>query len=287
MFQDVPVMTPILLSLDQYGRLCRLIYERLGLSFDDKKIHFLSKRVAIRMDLLSIQEPGDYLMRLHHGDSSGAEVQALANLITTNETYMFREYEQLEAFAHHCLPEVIERKRVASDRTLRIWCAGCSSGEEAYTLAIIVREVFPEVAEWDAHITATDIDEERLTMALAATYGERSMKHVPPEYLCRHFEQEYTICRVKPATRSMVSFQHLNLNDRMQMRKMRNFDFIFCRNVLIYFDDASRKAATENFYSAMSPGGFIFLGHSESVGRISSAFRLRRMGDHLVYTKPS
>jgi chemotaxis protein methyltransferase CheR len=182
---------------------------------------------------------------------------------------------------------VIERKRLTRDRALRIWCAGCSSGEEAYTLAIILQEVFPEIAEWDARITATDIDEERLEMAKGGTYGERSMKHVPPEYLRRHFKQERDFCRVKPETRSMVEFQHLNLNDRSQMRKMRSWDFVFCRNVLIYFDDASRKAATENFYNALCPGGFIFLGHSESVGRISSAFKLRRMGDHLVYSKPS
>jgi chemotaxis protein methyltransferase CheR len=213
-------------------------------------------------------------------------MQALANLITTNETYMFREYEQLEAFAHACLPEVVEAKKAQGDRSLRIWTAGCSSGEETYTIAIIVREVFPEIVAWDMQILATDIDEQRLAMAQAGVYGERSMKNVPPEYLDRHFVRQGSDWRVKPRTRSLLTIQHLNLNDRPQMRQMRAFDFIFCRNVLIYFDDASRKAAVDHFYNALSPGGFLFLGHSESVGRISSAFRLRRMGEHLVYMKP-
>jgi chemotaxis protein methyltransferase CheR len=274
------------LSLEQYGRLCRLIYDRLGLSFDDKKIDFLSKRVTKRMTSLSLETPSDYLIRLAYGENSESEMQALANLITTNETYMFREYEQLEAFAHACLPEVIDRKEKQENRSLRIWIAGCSSGEEAYTVAIIVREVFPAIATWDMHLLATDIDEQRLAMAMAGVYDKRSMKNVPPEYLDRHFTQLGENWRVKPRTRSMLTIEHLNLHDRTQMRQMRSYDFIFCRNVLIYFDDASRKAVVDHFYNALNPGGFLFLGHSESVGRISSAFRLRRMGEHLVYMKP-
>jgi chemotaxis protein methyltransferase CheR len=274
------------LSLEQYGRLRRLIYDRLGLSFDDKKIHFLSKRVLIRMECLHLDNPSDYLMRLAYSDTAGAEMQALANLITTNETYMFREFEQLEAFGNACLPEVVASKEAQGNRTLRIWSAGCSSGEETYTVAIIVQEVFPAIDDWDMQIVATDIDEERLAMAVSGTYGARSMKNVPAEYLSRHFVVAGGDWRVKPHTRSLVSIQSLNLHDRLQMRKMRGFDFIFCRNVLIYFDDASRKAAVDHFYNALNPGGFLFLGHSESVGRISSAFRLRRMGEYLVYMKP-
>jgi len=279
-------MSAAQLSLEQYGRLCRLIYDRLGLSFDDKKIHFLGKRVAVRMESLQLEDPSDYLMRLAYRDSSGAEMQALANLITTNETYMFREYEQLEAFGNACLPEVVARKEAQGTRNLRIWSAGCSSGEETYTLAIIVQEIFPAIDDWDMQIVATDIDELRLAMAVAGVYGERSMKNVPADYLGRHFTPQGADWRVKPRTRSLVTIQSLNLHDRLQMRKMRAFDFIFCRNVLIYFDDASRKAAVDHFYNALNPGGFLFLGHSESVGRISSAFRLRRMGEHLVYMKP-
>jgi chemotaxis protein methyltransferase CheR len=279
-------MNSVQLSLEQHGRLRRLIYDQLGLSFDSQKIYFLSKRVATRMECLELDDPAEYLMHLAYNDSSGAEMQALANLITTNETYMFREYEQLEAFANACLPEVIARHEAQGDRSLRIWSAGCSSGEEVYTLAMIVQEVFPAIADWEVQILATDLDQKRLEMAIAGVYGERSMKYVPQEYLDRHFKRQGEEWRVAKRTRSIVTIQYLNLNDRPQMRKMRAFDFIFCRNVLIYFDDASRKAAVDHFYNALNPAGFLFLGHSESVGRISSAFRLRRMGEQLVYMKP-
>lgn len=279
-------MSSVQLSFEQHGRLRRLIYDQLGLSFDNQKLYFLSKRVAARMECLNLDDPADYLKRLAHNDGAGTEMQALANLITTNETYMFREYEQLEAFANACLPEVIARKEAVENRSLRIWSAGCSSGEEVYTLAMIVQEVFPAIADWDTQIVATDIDQQRLAMAIAGVYGERSMKYVPPEYLARHFTRQGEDWKVAQRTRAMVTIQSLNLNDRPQMRKMRAFDFIFCRNVLIYFDDASRKAAVDHFYGSLNPGGFLFLGHSESVGRISSAFRLRRMGEQLVYMKP-
>src|SRR5476651_1884363 len=114
-------MSSVQLSFEQHGRLRRLIYDQLGLSFDNQKLYFLSKRVATRMECLNLDDPADYLMRLAYNDGSGAEMQALANLITTNETYMFREYEQLEAFANACLPEVIARKEAQGNRSLRIW----------------------------------------------------------------------------------------------------------------------------------------------------------------------
>jgi chemotaxis protein methyltransferase CheR len=213
-------------------------------------------------------------------------MQALANLITTNETYMFREFEQLQAFADHCLPMILKSREAANDRTLRIWSAGCSSGEEPYTLAIILKEVMHDFRSWDIKIKATDIDQVRLEMARRAVYEERSVHEIPPEYFDRHITRlPAGFFAIKPETAKLVELEHLNLNDRLAMRNMRQFDFIFCRNVLIYFDDASRKAVVDHFYNALKPGGFIFLGHSESIGRISTAFKLLRVGQHLVYRK--
>ena len=280
-------MIPLEMSLDQFGKLCRMIYEKLGLTFDERKVHFLTKRVGLRMNVLGIADISQYTFMLGYADPKGEEMQALANLITINETYMFREYEQLQAFADYCLPEVVARKEKQGDRSLRIWSAGCSSGEEPYTLAIIVKEVFNDSGSWDIRIAATDVDEDRLVMARAAVYGDRSVKNVPQEYVARHFVQNGENFHVSPSITALVDVGHLNLSDRLQMRSMRDFDFIFCRNVLIYFDDQSRKATVDHFYKALRPGGFIFLGHSESVGRISSAFSLRRLGESLVYMKPN
>jgi chemotaxis protein methyltransferase CheR len=273
------------LNTEHFVRIRDVIYQKLGLHFEQNKLHFLKRRVQARMDALDIADAQQYIFLLAHADADGAEMQQLANLITTHETYMFREFEQLQAFADYCLPEILEAKRKRGENTLNIWSAGCSSGEEPYTLAIILREVLPTIRNWNVRIVATDIDQISLAKTNAARYSQRSVKDVPAEYYARHLIKDGDEYLVHPETAELVVSRHLNLSDRAELRKMRDFDFVFCRNVLIYFDDASRKMAVDHFYSALKPGGFIFLGHSESVGRITNAFTLRRMAEHLVYCK--
>jgi chemotaxis protein methyltransferase CheR len=273
------------LSVEQFQRLSQHIYQRLGLHFDDKKIYFLKTRVAKRMAALGMDDPKDYVFMVSYADPQGLEMQALANLITTNETYMFREYEQLQAFANHCLPEVLSAKQDCGNKALRIWSAGCSSGEEPYTLAMILQEVFPQHQSWNCEIVATDIDENMLRKVAAARYGQRSVNDVPDAYRDKYLIERGGEYLVRPRTAALVQPIHLNLHDRMAMRAMRGFDFIFCRNVLIYFDDLSRKAVVDHFYNSLNRGGYVFLGHSESVGRVTAAFKLRRFEEHLVYMK--
>jgi chemotaxis protein methyltransferase CheR len=272
------------LTAEQFAKLSRLIYKKLGLLFDEKKLYFLNKRVERRIGQLGMANADEYLFKLGYCDADGSEMQALANLVTTNETYMFREFEQLAGFADYCLPEVLAAKQKGLDKRLKIWCAGCSSGEEAYTLAIIVREVFPDSQSWKIEITATDIDENMLQMAKNALYGDRSVKGVPDSY-SRHLQATASGFRVVADTARLVRTEKLNLSDHQQMKAMRGYDFIFCRNVLIYFDDESRRNVLNHFYDSLNPGGYIFLGHSESVGRITSAFRLKRADGHLLYVK--
>lgn len=274
------------LSARQFDTLADLIYRQLGLSYEASKMDFLEKRLQKRMGALALEKVDDYLFHLRFLDLEGVEMQALANLITTNETYMFREFDQLQAFADHCLPMTLLEKERTGARRLRIWSAGCSSGEEPYTLAIILREVMHDAERWDIRIVATDVDQVRLEMASAARYGPYAVREVPEEYAARHLVPIAPgVVGVHPDTAKLVELRHLNLNDRRAMREMRGFDFVFCRNVLIYFDDTSRKLAVEHFYAALNPGGFLYLGHSESVSRITTAFKLRRLGDHLVYSK--
>src|ERR1035438_8346393 len=273
------------LSVGQFQSLSQQIYQKLGLHFDEKKIYFLKTRVAKRMAALGIGDAREYVFMLTYADPRGLEMQALTNLVTTNETYMFREYDQLQAFANHCLPEVLSAKQARGDKTLRIWSAGCSSGEEPYTLAMIVQDVFPQAQSWDCEIVATDIDENMLQRVAAARYGARSVGDVPAEYREKYLTQDGDEWIVRKRTAALVHARHLNLSDRMSMRGMRGFDFIFCRNVLIYFDDLSRKAVVDHFYNALNPGGYVFLGHSESVGRVTTAFKLKRFESHLVYVK--
>jgi chemotaxis protein methyltransferase CheR len=274
------------LALKDFAAIRDEVYKKLGLYFEDSKVYFIQKRLEKRMETLGVESFADYAFLLRYGDKGSQEMQALANLVTTNETYMFREFDQLQAFADHCLPMALKPLEAANDRRLRIWSAGCSSGEEPYTLSIILQEVMHDFRSWDVKIKATDIDQVRLDMARRAVYDERSVKEVPAEYFDRHLSRlPAGYFAIKPATAKVVEIEHLNLSDRMAMRGMKQFDFIFCRNVLIYFDDASRKAVVDHFYNALKPGGFIFLGHSESIGRISTAFKLMRVGQHLVYRK--
>jgi chemotaxis protein methyltransferase CheR len=273
------------ISAEHLEKLAQQIYRKLGLYFDDKKNYFLKTRVAKRMAALGMDDPNDYVFMVSYADTNGLEMQALANLVTTNETYMFREYDQLQGFANYCLPEVLSAKQDCGEKSLRIWCAGCSSGEEAYTLAMIVQEVFPQSQSWDCKIVATDIDENMLRKVTAARYAQRSINDVPQEYMDKYLIAEGEGYVVRRRTAALVEPRHLNLNDRMALRAMRGFDFIFCRNVLIYFDDLSRKSVVDHFYNALNPGGYIFLGHSESIGRVTTAFKLKRFENHLVYVK--
>jgi chemotaxis protein methyltransferase CheR len=273
------------ISAEHLEKLAQQIYRKLGLYFDDKKNYFLKTRVAKRMAALGMDDPNDYVFMVSYADTNGLEMQALANLVTTNETYMFREYDQLQGFANYCLPEVLSAKQDCGEKSLRIWCAGCSSGEEAYTLAMIVQEVFPQSQSWDCKIVATDIDENMLRKVTAARYEQRSINDVPQEYMDKYLIAEGEGYVVRRRTAALVEPRHLNLNDRMALRAMRGFDFIFCRNVLIYFDDLSRKSVVDHFYNALNPGGYIFLGHSESIGRVTTAFKLKRFENHLVYVK--
>lgn len=274
----------MLISNDDYTDLTAFIYKKSGIKFEDKKRYFINKRVEKRLMDIGLENVRDYLRYLKFKDT-GEEFQSLMNLLTVNETYFFREFSTLETFAEHCLHEVIERKQAMGDRSLRIWSAGCSTGEEPYTLAIILREMLDNINDWNIEITASDIDDSVLGKAQAARYDARSMKDVPDEYVRKYFTVSEGFNTPVRQVKNMVNFEHLNLMDRDMMRKKKYYDFIFCRNVLIYFDEISRKQVIDHFYISMNKGGYIFLGHSESVGRITTAFSMKRMGSSVVYYK--
>jgi len=272
------------LSIEDFVSVRNLIYERTGMHFGDNKIYYFKKRLQKRMDENNLSKVSEYIRLLKFGDRNEREFQELINLITVNETYFFREFNQLEIFAEVCLPEILDKKAAKGDRNLRIFSAACSTGEEPYTLAIIVKEMLEDYSSWNVLIKGVDIDENVLKAGKSAVYDTQSVKDVPPAYL----EQYFTLPRaghymVKPAIKDMVILEHLNLMDRRALRSERNYDFIFCRNMLIYFDDQSRKQLVEKFYAMLNPGGFIFLGHAESLSRISTSFKVRRMNGYMVY----
>jgi len=274
------------MRLEDFIKLRDYVYRKSGVWFDEKKLYYVEKRVEARMRATGHDDFRTYFAWMRF-DTSGREFQELMNALTVNETYFFREYHQLKCFAEEVVPEILAGQNGSAPRRIRVWSAGCSTGEEAYTLAIILQEMTAGLLDgpvhWEVH--ATDINTEVLERAREGTYGPRAVREVPEEYLNKYFHRSGDDFEVVPELRRQVRFYHLNLLDRDGMRSMRDFDAIFCRNVLIYFDDASRREAALYFYDALRPGGFIFLGHSESMSRITSIFKLRRFRDAIIYQK--
>jgi len=272
------------LSIEDFISIRNLVYEHTGMHFGENKVYFFKKRLQKRMEIHGFSRVNEYIKYLKYFDRNGREFQELVNLLTVNETYFFREFSQLEVFAEVCLPEVLEKKKKSKDRSIKVFSAACSTGEEPYTLAIILREMLDDNECWDVKVKGVDIDENVLETARRGIYDKRAVKDVPPLYLEQYFSSSISgRFELKPEIRQMVSFEHVNLMDRKALRYEKNYDFIFCRNMLIYFDDASRKQVVERFYTMLNKGGLVFLGHAESMSRITTAFKVRRVNGYVVY----
>jgi chemotaxis protein methyltransferase CheR len=217
--------------------------------------------------------------------ADGAEMQELVNLMTVNETYFFREAYQFDCLVNDLLGEVAARKPPGS--RIRIWSIPSSTGEEPYSIAIYLLERWADIDRYDVEILSSDIDTTVLAAAQHGVYSQRSVAQLPAAYLARYFTaQSGKQWRISRDLVSAVEFSRVNLSDPADTRRFRDIDIVFCRNLLIYFDDLSRRVAAEALFDAMSPGGFICLGHSESMSRMSSLYTVRRFKDAMVYQKP-
>ncbi len=272
------------ISTADFLRFRDFFYRKTGIYFEESKRYFVDKRLLQRMAASGYQGFRSYFTFMRF-QASQQELQDLINLLTVNETYFFREEYQFRCMIQSVLPEILAGK--SSRRPIRIWSIPCSSGEEAYSIALYLLEYWPPIAEVDVEILAADIDSRILQMAEQGLYSQRAVQYLPPAILQRYFrprpEQRYQLL---DEIREAVEFTQVNLTDPLQTRRFRHFDLIFCRNLLIYFDDASRRQATEALYDALDPGGFMFLGHSESMSRISSLFRVRKFPEAIAYQRP-
>lgn len=259
-------------------------YRKTGIHFDDSKRYFVDKRLIDRIEATGADDFRSYFIALRF-DTRGDELQHLINAMTVNETYFFREAYQFDCMVNSLLTEITRHRRKGS--RIRIWSVPSSTGEEPYSIAIYLLERWAGIDDYEVEILSSDIDTQVLASAQRGVYSARSVGQLPPAYLEKYFEKlssgEYRISRDLV---SAVEFSHVNLTDASHTRKMRNIDLVFCRNLLIYFDDLSRRVAAEAMYDAMNPGGFICLGHSESMSRISSLFSVRKFPDAMVYQKP-
>ncbi|MFZ4539044.1 CheR family methyltransferase [Propionivibrio sp.] len=277
-------MARITIKTEDFLKFREFFYRKTGIQFEDSKRYFVDKRLVERIEATESGSFRNYFTILRF-QGSGEELQALTNDMTVNETCFFSEEYQFKCLVESILPEIVKKKEPGS--TLRIWSIPSSSGEEPYSIALYLAEFWPDIANWDVELIASDIDTNILKKARAGKYSLRSVQHLPARLLQTHFKRtkdnEY---QISDDYREAVEFTRVNLVDPADTRNYRGFDVIFCRNLLIYFDDLSRQKAAESFYDALNPGGFICLGHSESMSRITSLFRVRKFPEAIVYQKP-
>jgi chemotaxis protein methyltransferase CheR len=276
------VSEPEAVSDEDFQKVCDFLYRRTGMLFTASKRYYVQRRISDRMSFLKIAYFPTYFAFLR--SDAGGEIEKFINAFTVNETYFYREEHQLRCLSSDLLNERVRSKK--RGEALRIWSVPCATGEEPYSIAMWLLENWPEVDVQDVEIVGSDIDTECLTAARLGEFGQRALMRLSPTLIDKFFATAgKDRWRIVDDVRQSVQFTQANLMDRQETRRHGVFDVIFCRNVLIYFDDASRRVAAENLYESLAPGGFICLGHTESMSRISPLFEVRRFQDAIVYQR--
>jgi chemotaxis protein methyltransferase CheR len=250
--------------------------------FADTSKYLLQKRLSPRAKELNFDSFQKYFLFLQYDPRADSEFDQIYDLVTTNETYFFREPAQLSAFTEEIVPDILERKSV---KKIRIWSAGCSSGEEPYSIAMLLSEAgYYNHAVFE--IFASDINQLVLAKARRGHYRESAFRSTDPPLRQKYFTaNDDGSWRLHDDIRNRVSFGRLNLYDEARVSLLGHLDIIFCRNVIIYFDDLSKKVVVSNFYNRLSDGGYLLLGHSESLISLSAQFKLRHLKSDMVYQK--
>ncbi len=273
------------MSLDEFKMIRDFIHEKSGIFFAENKMYLVKNRLQKRMAELDMKTVRDYFYHVKY-DVSLKEFNRLMVLMTTNETSFFRNEPQLVCFADEVLPLIIDEKlKSKGPKTIKIWSAGCSTGEEPYTLAIILLEKLKSLVGWTVEIVANDISEDVLLKARKGEYSGITLRNVKPDILNRYYTKVGDLYRVKPEVKALVKFSHMNLNDPRKISVVSNMDAVFCRNVMIYFSEDVKKAVVRGFFNALKPGGYFYIGHSETLHGISKAFKLVYFKNALVYQK--
>ena len=270
------------LSPGELQRVVELVYRWTGMTFGESKRYYIERRITERMKRTGHGLARDYLVALA---ADADEREALINAFTINETYFYREDHQLAALSREILPELVKTRRPGD--LIRIWSMPCSTGEEAYSIAIWLLENWPLVDAYHVEIIGSDIDTAALEQARAGRYAARSLARLPAELVDTYFEaDDHHRRKIIDDLRESVRFTPVNLIDSSSVASQGRFDVILCRNLLIYFDAAARTQAADNLFESLNAGGFLCLGHSESMTRISDRFTVSRLEDAIVYRRP-
>jgi chemotaxis protein methyltransferase CheR len=274
-----------LMSDEDFHLLRDCVYSHCGIFFDSDSKYLLEKRLARRLIALNLASFHEYYQYLKYNRKKDQELMDIMDILTTNETYFFREAFQLKAFTDEVVPELLNRKSSGGTRSLRIWSAGCSTGEEAYTIAMLLHGVL-KLQGWKIEIVGTDISQRVLQHARRAVYGKSAFRVTDERYVKQFFVEQDDGLKVCDEIRDLVSISHLNLFDSNRMVMLGKMDLIFCRNVIIYFDMAAKRRVVESFFNTLHDGGFLLLGHSESLMNVTTQFTLRHFKNDMIYQKP-
>ena len=260
-----------------------LIRDYSGIYFDDESRYLIEKRLSRRVRTHHFSSFRDYFRHLLYDRNRDEELASIIDVLTVNETYFFREQSQLKTFSEEILPELRDINK--DKKRLRIWSAGCSTGEEPYTIAMLVLEN-GNFCGWNVEVFGSDINQRVLQVARSGIYRKNSFRTTEPYFVNKYFKEEDSLFRISDDVKQHVNFSHLNLLDPFKIRLVGTMDVIFCRNVLIYFDQMSRKKVVEIFHERLLDGGYLLLGHAESLINLSTAFTLRHFKHDMVYQKP-
>ncbi len=272
------------MSPAQFESLRKVVYKRSGIYFQDSKKYVLESRLSRRLEELGFSNFDEYLMFLTTGPYQTDEFQEMFNRITINETSFFRNEPQLEVFEKQVLSKLLEARK--SKKQLRIWSSASSTGEEPYTLAIqLHRSLGVRLSDWNIEILGTDISQKALETAQSGKYASYSIRSMNPLILKRYFTEEDGFFKLDPTIMSMVRFELLNLKDAYAAKRFGTWDVIFCRNVMIYFDDAMKTHCVKMFHDQLADDGTLFIGHSESLRNIPVPFEPMPIPQAFSYMK--
>jgi len=273
--------TELELSEHELSEIRMLIEERTGICFDKSRERLLVTRVREHLQARGFERGTDFLRAAR---KTNVEYDALLERLLTQETTFFRYPAVYEAFQKRALPELHIKKFWKSPRTLRVWSAGCSTGEEPYSIAITIADTLSFADSWNVEILATDVSRVALKHAENGRYSGRSISSVSEAQLAAHFDPLKNGQQVKPRLRKMIYFTQMNLASTVYVGRM---DVIFCMNVLIYFSEQRRRSLVQHFYDTLEPGGYLFLGHSESISKMPVKFQAIVLNDCILYRKPT
>ncbi|MCI1208297.1 MAG: protein-glutamate O-methyltransferase CheR [Treponema sp.] len=268
---------PDLLTDSEFDKFRKVIYDESGITFSATNRSILDSRLKERLREKKLAAVEDYYKLIM---SNRDEMKTMLDSVTTNLTRFFRNQPHFDALIHYIVPHVLENKKKAGDTVVRVWSAGCSTGEEPYTIAMILKDILP--APYTFSITASDISLKSLMVGQQGFYPATRVGGIPEKYLARFFTKNEKGFQVNKDLMGMIHFDYHNLRNDSGAR---NLDIVFCRNVLIYFDEAAQKAVINRFWDSMGPHSYLFIGHSESLFGMKTQFEFLKTDWACLYQK--